>query len=333
VGDWIERWIVLLERQPADGNERKRGLVSPRTSERYAELLRHHVVPELGRRPLQQVQATEIDALYLALERVVSVATVKHLHVALGACFRAAVKKGILLSNPVERADRPRPEEPDHGQVLDAQQLKVLVEKFRSTPLFEIVATAAGTGARRGEILALRWDDFDFEKKTLRIERAIEETKKYGRVTKEPKSARGRRIISIDDGLIALLRRLRERHLRLLAGIPDGMDVDLSLIKLPDGALIFPSPLRLTQLRDPHAVGARFIQHAAKVGFEGLKLHDLRRSHATMLLDRGLPLHVVAERLGHSPAVLLKAYAKRTKNSDRAAADIIGELWVQVGSK
>jgi integrase len=209
----------------------------------------------------------------------------------------------------------------------------MLVDKFRGTPLFEIVAMAAGTGARRGELLALRWVDIDFQKKTLRIERAVEETQRYGRVTKEPKSTRGRRVISIDDGLLAILRQLRETHLRLFAGIPDGTDVDLSLIRLPDLALVFPSRHRLMQLRDPHAVSAYFIMHAARSGFEGLKLHDVRRSHATMLLDRGLPVHVVAERLGHSPAVLLKAYAKRTKNADRAAADIIGEIWVQGGAK
>src|SRR5262249_31086542 len=106
---------------------------------------------------------------------------------------KAAVRKGLLVSNPVERAERPQPGEPDHGTVLDPQQLSELVAKFRGTPLFEIVATAAGTGARRGELMALRWADGDFEKKTIRIERAVEETERYGRVLKEPKSKRGER--------------------------------------------------------------------------------------------------------------------------------------------
>jgi integrase len=258
--------------------------------------------------------------------------TVKHVHVALGACMKAAVKKKLLFSSPVKDAEAPKPSESDHGQVLDAQQLSALVDKFRDTPLFEIVATAAGTGARRGEIMALRWTDIDFANKTIRIQRAVEETQRYGRVIKEPKSERGKRTIAIDSGLVAVLRPLKEKHLRLVAGIPDGMSVDLGLIKLPEGALVFPSGHHLTRLRSLIVVSEYFGRHAGRSGFPSLKFHDLRRSHATMLLDRGMSVHVVAERLGHNPAVLLKAYAQRTMNADRAAAEIIGDLWVQVGS-
>jgi integrase len=93
------------------------------------------------------------------------------------------------------------------------------------------------------EILALRWSDFDVERKTLRIERAIEQTKAHGRRLKEPKTARGRRTIAVDDGLVELLRGERARHLRISAGVPDDAPVDLSLIILPEGALMFPSPL------------------------------------------------------------------------------------------
>src|SRR4029077_10347472 len=68
LSEWIDRWIALLERQQ-EGGERRRGLVNPRTIERYAELLRCHVTPALGGRPIQQIQASEIDALYMRLEK------------------------------------------------------------------------------------------------------------------------------------------------------------------------------------------------------------------------------------------------------------------------
>lgn len=91
------------------------------------------------------------------------------------------------------------------GQALDQDQLTTLLNGFRGTTLFPIVALAAYTGARRGEVLALRWVDLDIEAKTLRIERAVDETKAHGLRFKGPKTERGRRTIVIDDGLVALL--------------------------------------------------------------------------------------------------------------------------------
>ena len=74
----------------------------------------------------------------------------------------------------------PKPGEPNHGAVLDDQELRTLVQGFKGSSLFGIVSVAAFTGMRRNEILALRWSDLDPQKKTLRIERTVEETKAHG---------------------------------------------------------------------------------------------------------------------------------------------------------
>lgn len=333
LGHWVDRWLALLERKPdgAEGEQpraRRRGIVNPRTLERYGELMRLYVLPTLGARALQQLTGTQLDDLYVALEQRLASRSVHHVHTVLKQCLGAAVRKG-LIANPAERAEAPAPGEIQVGQVLDAGELKALVHGFRRSTLYPIVAVAAFTGARRNEILALQWADIDFEKKTLTIERAIEETKAHGRTLKEPKTARGRREIQIDDDLIALLLRERERHLRIAAGVPDGAAVDLALIKLPADALIFPSPagsFDFTRLRDPHAVTQEFCRQVRKRGFAKLRFHDLRGSHETALLDAGVPVHVVAARCGHDPAVLLRSYARRTKKADTDAADKIGAL-------
>jgi integrase len=327
LGEWIGRWIALLERQQ-DGGERRRGLVSHRTVERYAELLRCHVTPTLGARPLQAIQPAEIDALYMRLEKKLAPRTVHHVHTVLGACLKAAVRKGLIMSSPVARAEAPSPGESDHGIALDEDQLTALVRGFKGTPLHAIVAVAAFSGARRNEILALQWDDLSFENRTLTIARAIEETKKHGRGTKEPKTARGLRTIAIDENLVELLRAEREKHRRLVAGVPDGLEVDLGLVKLPEGALMFPGGdgTDLTKLRDAHAVTRTFVRRARRLGFPQLRCHDLRGSHETLLLDAGVPVHVVAARCGHDPAVLLRTYAKRTKKADTSAAAVISAL-------
>jgi integrase len=114
--------------------------------------------------------------------------------------------------------------------------------------------------------------------------------------------------------------------------VPDGVAVDLSLMKLPDGALMFPNPpeagegFSFTRLRNPDNTTKEFTRKARKLGFPGLRLHDIRGTHETILLDRGVPVHVVADRCGHDPAVLLRIYAKRTRKADTSAAAVLGAM-------
>jgi integrase len=324
--DWATQWIAL------GAPSRRKRPARQRAVERYEQLLRVHVVPEIGSIRLQALQGTDIDALYSKIEKgSIAARTQRHVHSVLNASLAAAVRTGKLPTNPMDRVQKvPHAGDDDeNGQALDESQLAALVQSFKRSTLFPIVAVAAYTGARRGEILALRWSDLDPVAKTLRIERAIEETKARGRTLKPPKTERGVRTNVIDDNLVKLLLREREKHQRLIA-IPDGTPVDLSLIKLPDGALMFPSfagdQIDLTRLRDVHAVSREFSRQARAKGFPDLVFKDLRSSHETILLDRGVPVHVVAKRCGHDPAVLLRSYAKRTKKADGAAADLIANL-------
>jgi len=107
----------------------------------------------------------------------------------------------------------------------------------------------------------------------------------------------------VDDDLI--LSAEREKHLRIKAGIPDGAPVDLSLIRRPDDALMFPNPpapgegFSFAQLRMPGNITKEFARKASKLGFRSrLRLHDLSGTHETLLLDAGVPVHVVAARCG-----------------------------------
>lgn len=174
--------------------------------------------------------------------------------------------------------------------------------------------------------MALRWDhDIDLERGTISVTRNVEETDKYGRRVGTPKSKRGVREFQIDASLVALLRQVRAKALQLVAGVPDGAHVDLSLIKLPSDILAFPAVGTLNKIRNPNSITNQFAKHAHKLGFP-IHIHDLRASHSTALLDRGVPVHVVAKRIGDDPATLLRSYAKRTKNADAKAAEAIAAL-------
>ena len=346
IGAWIDQWIE------AGAPGRRREKVSQRTLERYEDLLNVHVKPVLGSRRLQQLQPQEIDKLYSDMAEAAAIAprTQHHVHVVLSACLATAARKGLLTANPmlrVEQVPSVKPSqveavsnqdgdtEPDDiGEGLTEAELAALITGFKSSGIFPIVALAAATGARRNEILALRWTDLDTEKMTLRIERAWEPTKKFGLRLKPPKTARGLRTIDLDGATASLLAGLRETHQRLAAGIPHGADVDLSLIRLPALALMFPNPpecgtdFSFTAPRIPRSVSQAFARRAGRIGFGRIRFHDLRGVHSTALLDAGIPVHTVAQRIGDDPATLLRNYTKRkrSKTADAKLSDAIGAL-------
>jgi integrase len=323
VSQWIEHWLSI----GCPG--RKRKAVGHKTRERYGELLRTYLLPTLGNRPLQKLQSTEIDALYTRLGEKISQRTLLNAHTVFASSLAMAFRQRKVGRNPIlDVLKVPSPGEADHGVVLDADELRTLVQRFkeRNSILYSLVATLAFTGMRRGEALALRWQDFDVKAKTLRIERAVEETE-TGLTIKGPKKDSHKRTIVIGDDLVALLVSEREKHLRAVAGVPSGADVDLSLVRLPEGALMFPaSVIEVTQLRSGRAVSTLFKHIAKRIGFPEVRLHDLRGSHETALLDAGVPVHTVAARCGHDPATLLRSYAKRTRKADESAAAVIGSL-------
>jgi len=319
---WCEKWLLLLGR--GEQTKRRRGLVSPKSIDRYRTQLSH--LGPLLKRPLQELNGTELDERYISLEQHLAARTVANLHWLLKSCLDGAVRKRHIAKNPAAEAEAPEPEERNVGRVLEPDELTTLVKGFQGFALYPIVAVAAYTGMRRNEILALQWRDIDQAAKTIHVRRSLEWTKAFGQQFKEPKTARGNRLFQIDDGLINLLASLKQKHLQISAGIPDGADVDLSLIKLREDALVFPSPVDFIKAREAEGVSRAFRKRARKLGFRGFRFHDLRGTHETILLDQGVPVHVVAARCGHDPAVLLRIYAKRTKKADRSAAAVIATL-------
>jgi integrase len=152
VAQWVEHWLSI----GAPGKKKKP--VGRRSLQRYQEFLRIHIVPHVGDKRLQQLHATDIDSLYEALAGKLAPNTAYMAHSVFAACLSAAVRKGLISVSPMARCEKiPSPIEADHGLVLDKDQIAALVTSFKGNTLHPIVALAAYTGARRNEILALRW--------------------------------------------------------------------------------------------------------------------------------------------------------------------------------
>jgi integrase len=167
---------------------------------------------------------------------------------------------------------------------------------------------------RRGEVAGLTWRCLDLDAARLHVEQQLVPTR-GGCTFGEPKSARSLRTIALDPDTVSALRRLRGAQLleRDFAG-PAYADYDLVFADELGGAI---HPQRLTEW---------FRKHRKAAGIPSGTLHTLRRTAATLALTSGIPVHIVAARLGDDPATVLNTYAHLLPQSDELAAERVAAL-------
>lgn len=325
LGEWAATWVEQYLKRA----------VSTRSYDRQKTIIDRHIVPALGKIPLQKLSSVRINELYRQLEADgLHASTIHYVHVVLGSCLKSAVKIAAVARSPVTNASAPKVNAQSGGRALTQTELEKVLTDFDGKPLFTIVALAAGTGARINELLALEWSAVDWDTKALRIDAALKPTSN-GLERGVPKTERSRRTIRLDDGLAALLKAERDRQEAEQRAI-QGLSGVVTLRRLlPERALIFPaSPLDPTKPRRHGPISKAFTGRAAKLGFGGLRFHDLRHTHATLLLQAGVPVAAVSARLGHAnAAVTLGIYSHSTTDAEAAAAQVAGSLLASVLQK
>ena len=290
---------------------------APRTSERYQEIVRVHLIPALGSLPLLSLRPHHIQKYYAeAMESGrrdgkggLSALTVHHHHRVLYEALRYGVKHGILIRNVAEAVDAPRPEHKELA-ILAASDVQLILDACKETPYYVLFFTLAYTGLRRSELLGLRWEDVDLQKSTLSVVRSLHQLRGGKYIFSEPKTKRSRRQIALSPSLAIVLweHRLKQEHARKLLGKPlESTDLVFSH---PDGR-----PIR------PDSVTRAFPEIAKSVGLRDVRLHDLRHAHATILLQQGVNPKIVQERLGHSSvSTTLDIYSHVLPGLQEAAA-------------
>jgi integrase len=256
-----------------------------------------------------------------------AVPTVTHLHAVLRKAFRdAVIVDELIASNPVERAKRPRARTHEPGTVWTVTQLRAFLDTARGHRLFAFFHLAAYTGARRGELLNLQWSAVDLDGKKITITGS---TAVIGgeRVTGTTKSGRTR-VVSIDDATVAVLRQHKADQAADQLRVGDSWrgTKDSHVFTTSWGEPIYPDTVtslmtKLIRAHNKPEHGPR-----PKTQLPHARLHYLRHLHATTLLLSGVPVHVVAARLGHAdPAITLRVYAHVIRSAEAAAADIFAQ--------
>jgi integrase len=300
--------------------------VAPRCSGTTVELygkLGAYIARHLGKIRLRDLKAAQIQEMVNRLQAHGGVKTEEHpqgrplsakrTHAVaslLNTVLSDAVRLEHLETNPmgnrrVRLPKRPKPK----PAVLDPSMLAKLFAVANGKRIYPLVVVAAATGARRGELCALCWDDIDFDEGTMVISKSLEQTKKGGLRVKSTKSGESRRL-GLDDFALEVLSQHREKQLRDRACFGNDYQ-DLGLVFCQPNGYYY----------SPNNVGCGVKELLTKAGLEKFSLHSLRHSHASVLLGNGVPLPVVSERLGHADqTITLQVYSHALPADMRGAS-------------
>lgn len=325
-GEYVDRSRLTVEAyllQWLDGHALE---VKPGTRAGYEQVIRSYVVPHIGRMRLQAVRPSTLSTLYRQLlesggkgGQGLSARTVEYTHAVLRKALTDAVRsEQILTSNPAERAKRPRKQYAGVREVWGADQLRLFLEAAEGHRLFAYFRLAAYTGARRGELLNLRWSDVRLEGQPVIWIRSSVRIIDGARVEGTPKGGR-QRTVSLDAGTVEILGRHREQQLVDRERAAGSWVEEGHVFRMEIG-----SPIHTDT---PYAVMRKVLLAYNEAHPEEplpvLRLHDLRHVHATLLLKAGVPVHVVAARLGHAdPAITLRVYAHVLQDQADEVADV-----------
>jgi len=307
VGEFLMQWLenyVLTN-------------TSPRTAEGYRVIIQRHLMPSLGIIPLPQLQPSHIQGYYaraLSEGRAdnngkLSARTVRNIHKVLSEALSHAVKWQILVRNVALAVDPPRPSQPEMATFTE-EQARLFLEAAADFPYHELFTVALYTGMRRSELLGLPWKDVDLYLAQLSVTQTLHRLSDRGFVFTKPKTAKSRRTIALPPTVCILLRQLKERQIaeRLLLGLRL-QDDDLVFSK-PDG-----KPL------DPSTITHTFRKIVKRAELPILRLHDLRHTHASLMLKQRVHPKIVSERLGHSSiGITLDTYSHVMPGLQEAAA-------------
>lgn len=304
VGDLLDRWLDDIEPHR-----------SKYTMKSHRRCVEKDIKPAIGSLRLDRLTARHLDAFYRSLlDRGLSPATVRRHHSIISAALGRAVKWDMIGSNPAEKASPPGLTRTTAAapSVEDVQRL-VTAADAEDAVLATAIALAATTGARRGELCALRWSNIDWERRRIRIDQSLTVIKREASLG--PTKTHQRRDVAIDEGLVRLLERRRDaqRSAAAACGVESSDDAFV-LSRTVDG-------------RDPclpDGLTSAYERLARKLGVGG-HLHQLRHFAATIAIASGADVRTVSGRLGHAdPSVTLKVYAHAVEARDRDVAGVLG---------
>jgi integrase len=314
VGAFLERWLTV----------NLPGSVAGGTLDDYADTIRLHLAPALGKKRLSGLTVADVDRVW-ASKRAAGYKpnSIRIMRSVLRKALAQAEREGFVTRNVVALSQPPRVAQPE-GRSLSIEQAKTLLDTAKGNRLEVAYLVLLSYGLRRGELLGLAWADLDAEAGKLAVRQAVTTRKSHhrgsetdaggsaGRIELGPlKTRRSRRVLFLTPGIVAALgeHAARQQDEREAAG-------ELWV----DHGLIFTS--RIGTPIDPDNFAKRFVQLCKTAGLGHWHPHEARHSAASVMLAQGVPLEVVSEVLGHSSIYITKdVYGHLVEGAKRDAAE------------
>ena len=291
-GEWLDHWYRTYIRPN----------IRPGTRENYELRIYKHITPQLGRLPLNKLTQGDLLCFYMHLKRAgrkqyadklgkgLSDRMLRTCHALIKAALQKAVDEKLLRDNPAVGCKLP-PQRAKEMQVLTPEEMQRFLIQAKYDGYYEIFLVALATGLRRGELLALQWDDLDLDTRELRVRRTVRRTE--GRLlVSEPKTDAGFRTLLLPPSVVKVLAAYKETiHSRWM----------------------FPSPVVEDAPRDPSTLAAKMKLVLQRAGCKIVRFHDLRHTFATEALAHGMDVKTLSAVIGHvSAATTLNVYTHVT---------------------
>ena len=291
---------------------------SPAAAETTARFLRLYIRPRLGHFLLSHLDPLHIQACYNELSdrggihaQPLAPKTIRNAAGALHRALDQAVRWRLIPINPADKLSLPH-RNPSTRRAADLHETASLIEALAHSSYRLPILVALYTGMRRGEIVGLRWEDFDADVNLLRVARSIGHTTALGPFVKEPKTAAGVRALLIPPELVRELQTHRKGQIERASQSSE---------VFVDHGWIFPDPAG--ELMSPGRLGKAFGRLARAANIQ-LSLHELRHTQATILFANGIQDKLVSERLGHASVTITKdLYTHLIADLQRPAVDAV----------
>lgn len=307
------KWLDLVESD-----------LSPTTARGYRSKLKVWIFPAIGDRPVNKITTDDLDQFYRGLVRRagLSPATVRQINAIVRRALRQAVIWGWISTNPAANVTPPRVTKPKLSPPNADEVGEILQYASAHNPeLGHFLHIATSTGARRGEVCALRWSNLDTKRGTLTIEHSIAEVP--GGLKEKGTKTHAERRIALDAETLAVFEAQRAIVTDRAKSV--GM-------KISPNAYVFSREPDCKVPMTPGTITRQFQAVRDALGFDNVRLHDLRHFAATRMITAGVPIRTVSGRLGHAnPATTLSVYTHFVEASDQEAAQVMSNLRMTPG--